>query len=159
MQPAAETPNEYGIVALDAAQCREILTRQRLCVLATSDADQPYAVPIFYGFDGTTVFLGIAEGRKTAVLDRNPRLCITVAETGPGDSWRSVLVMGRAEWITEPGERADAIRVMMEHNRRPERQPERPDTTADSAPASPRRHQRGRMLRVADARITGRARG
>lgn len=145
-----------GIIALDAAECREILTRQRMCVLSTTDGNQPYAVPIFYGFDGESVYLGIAEGRKTEVLDRNPLLCITVAETGPGDDWRSVVVMGRAEWITEPEQRARAIKVMMDHNRRPEREAARSTTPAQT---STRRHQRGRMLRIADATITGRAKG
>lgn len=164
---AAKVPNEYGIVALDDAECREILSRQRLCVLATSDGDQPYAVPIFYGWDGATVYLGIAEGRKTLVLDHNPRLCVTIAEVGPGDSWRSVVVMGRAEWITDGDERTHAIKVMMDHNRRPERQVQAstPASTQTSTQTpthtstSPQRHRRGRMLRIADAAISGRAKG
>ncbi len=158
-----KAPDIYGIVTLDDAECREILTRQRMCVLATSDDDQPYAVPIFYGFDGVTIYLGIAEGRKTQVLENNPRLCITVAEVGPGDSWRSVLVMGRAEWITDGPERTEAIKVMMEHNRRPERQTQTPASASAASPstaaASLQRHRRGRMLRIADAQITGRAKG
>jgi nitroimidazol reductase NimA-like FMN-containing flavoprotein (pyridoxamine 5'-phosphate oxidase superfamily) len=149
-----DSAGSNGIGILDDATCRDVLTRQRLCVLATADGDQPYAVPIFYGFDGTTIYLGIAEGRKTAVLDRNPKVCITVSEVGPGDRWRSVLVMGRAEWITEPSDRERAIQVMMEHNRRPERQVAQPARSA----AAPRRHQRGRMLRIADAEISGRTR-
>lgn len=156
-------PNEYGIITLNEAECHDILRRQRLCVLATADGDQPYAVPIFYGFDGATIYLGIAEGRKTQVLESNPRLCITIAEVGPGDSWRSVLVMGRAEWIGDGAERTAAIRVMMEHNRRPERQLQSPTSTPTAAsqtpPASPQRHRTGRMLRIADAQITGRAKG
>lgn len=159
--PDARAPNEYGIVSLDEAECRDILRRQRMCVLSMADDEQPYAVPIFYGYDGSTVYLGIAEGRKTHVLDRNPRLCLTVAETGPGDAWRSVLVVGHAEWISEAEERAEAIRVMMEHNRRPERglAPVNGAASDASAPVSPRRHQRGRMLRVGGAQITGRAKG
>lgn len=158
-----KTPNSYGIVELDDAECNEILRRQRLCVLATADGDQPYAVPIFYGFDGATIYLGIAEGRKTQVLESNPRLCITIAEVGPGDSWRSVLVMGRAEWIVDGPERTEAIRVMMEHNRRPERQLQSamasPTSAGQTPQASPQRHRKGRMLRIADAQITGRAKG
>lgn len=157
-EPKQKTPDIYGIVTLDDAECYEILRRQRLCVLATADGDQPYAVPVFYGWDGTTMYLGIAEGRKTQVLERNPRLCITIAETGPGDSWRSVMVMGRAEWIADGPERTEAIRVMMEHNRRPERQVQNP-AVGPTAPASSQRHRKGRMLRVADAQITGRAKG
>ncbi|MGI8508057.1 MAG: pyridoxamine 5'-phosphate oxidase family protein [Gemmatimonadaceae bacterium] len=158
-----KTPNIYGIIELDETECHDILRRQRLCVLATADGDQPYAVPIFYGFDGATIYLGIAEGRKTQVLESNPRLCITIAEVGPGDSWRSVVVMGRAEWIVDGPERTEAIRVMMEHNRRPERQQQSstasPTPSSETSPGSPQRHRKGRMLRIADAQITGRAKG
>lgn len=147
-------PNAFGIYTLTDAACREVLARQRLCVISTVDGEQPYAVPVFYGFDGTTVYLGIAEGRKTAVLDRNPNLCVTIAEVGPGDAWRSVVVAGRAEFIADPDERASAVQVMMEHNRRPDRPP---PTATTSASASPQHHRGGRMVRIADAVITGRA--
>lgn len=155
--PAATPAALRPIVALDAAECGEVLRTHRLCTLALADGDEPYAVPVYYGFDGETMYLGVAEGRKTAVLDRNPRVCITVAEPGAHDSWRSVMIAGRAVTITDANERASAIEVMMRHNRRPDRvaPPVAPPVAAAGAGA---RHGRGRMLRVADAVITGRAR-
>lgn len=151
--PAALRP----IVSLDADECRDVLAKHRLCVLAMVDGEEPYAVPVYYGFDGDTMYLGVAEGRKTEVLDRNPRVCVTVSEPGAWDSWRSVLVAGVARSISEPDERARAIDVMMKHNRRPDR------VGAPAAPAEPTstsapRHGRGRMLVVERATITGRAR-
>ena len=134
-----------------------MLAKQRLCVLAMVDGDEPYAVPVYYGVDGETMYLGVAEGRKTTVLDRNPRVCVTVSEPGPRDSWRSVLVAGVARAITDADERARAIDVMMRHNRRDDRA-----APASSAPAtqasSAARHGRGRMLVIEQATITGRAR-
>jgi len=144
------------IVALDDAECRDVLAKQRLCVLAMVDGEEPYAVPVYYGFDGETMYLGVAEGRKTSVLDRNPRVCVTVSEPGPRDSWRSVLVAGVARAITEADERARAIEVMMKHNRRDDRvAPANPSASNASSAA---RHGRGRMLVVERATITGRAR-
>lgn len=146
------------LTPLSPTECAEILSTQRLCVLSTSDDGQPYAVPMFYGWDGATMFIGISEGRKTVVLDANPRLCATVTEVGPGQSWRSVLVSGRAEWLSEAAERARAIEVLMAHNRRSrEAAGERPPEPEPGA-AAPRRHGTGRMLRIAEAVITGRAR-
>ena len=148
---------ENNIVSLDLNECREILREQRLCVLAMTDGDAPYAIPLFYGFDGESVWLGIAEGRKTELLDRNPRLCISVNDVGPGDAWRSVLVTGRAAWVTEPEQRAKGIQVLMQHNRRRDRAV----TQAQAAAASTqrrRRHSGGRIMVVVDAVITGRAR-
>jgi nitroimidazol reductase NimA-like FMN-containing flavoprotein (pyridoxamine 5'-phosphate oxidase superfamily) len=147
------------IVALDAAECRDVLAQQRLCVLAMVDGDEPYAVPVYYGLDGETMYLGVAEGRKTAVLDRNPRVCVTVSEPGARDSWRSVLVAGVARTITDADERAHAIEVMMRHNRRDDRAAPPPSPASGSASgAAPARHGRGRMLVVERATITGRAR-
>lgn len=152
--PAALRP----IVSLDTEECHDVLSRHRLCVLAMVDGEEPYAVPVYYGFDGELMYLGVAEGRKTEILDRNPRVCVSVSEPGAWDSWRSVLVAGVARSITEPDERARAIEVMMKHNRRPDRvaaaAPASPTNTATAAP----RHGRGRMLVVEQATITGRAR-
>jgi nitroimidazol reductase NimA-like FMN-containing flavoprotein (pyridoxamine 5'-phosphate oxidase superfamily) len=154
------SPALRPIVPLDSAECRDVLATQRLCVVAMVDGEEPYAVPVYYGFDGETMYLGVAEGRKTAVLDRNPRVCITVSEPGARDSWRSVMVAGVARTITEPEERARAIEVMMRHNRRDDRvaPPPAPTSTSGSASAPAQRHGRGRMMVVERATITGRAR-
>lgn len=147
------------IVPLDADECRDVLSKHRLCVLAMVDGEEPYAVPVYYGFDGETMYLGVAEGRKTEVLDRNPRVCVTVSEPGAWDSWRSVLVAGVARSVTEPDERARAIDVMMKHNRRPDRvAPPTPSAATGAATSASARHGRGRMLVVERATITGRAR-
>ena len=157
--PTPSTPSASGlrpIVTLDDTECRDVLARQRLCVLAMVDGDEPYAVPVYYGFDGETMYLGVAEGRKTEVLDRNPRVCVTVSEPGPRDSWRSVLVTGVARAITDADERAYAIDVMMKHNRRDDRATAAPASKGQASPSA--RHGRGRMLIVEHATITGRAR-
>ncbi len=144
-----------GLVVLDRDECVDILSTQRLCVLATTDGEQPYAIPMFYGFDGDTLYIGISDGRKTEVLDVNPRVCVTVTDVQPGQAWRSVLVTGRAEWVTDAAERAKAIQVLIAHNRRSRERLGEPEPPADSAP---RRQGLGRMMRVAESTITGRAR-
>ena len=143
------------LTPLSPAECAELLATQRLCVLSTADDGQPYAVPMFYGWDGAVLYIGISEGRKTEVLDANPRLCVTVTEVGAGQSWRSVLVSGRAEWVTDAAERVRAIEVLMAHNRRSRAAAgERPPEPG----AQPRRHGSGRRLSVGEAVSTGRAR-
>ena len=161
MQEVAPTdvrPAEAGgIVEMDQTECLELLASQRLGVLATVDGDEPYAIPMFYGFDGAAVYLGISEGRKTRALDANPKLCLTVTEVGPGESWRAVVVAGRASWVTDGEERLSAIEVLMSHNRRFST-PRAVATSESGAPsARPRRHSPGRLMRIATATITGRA--
>ena len=99
------------------------------------------------------MFLGISEGRKTRVLDANPRVCLSVTQLGARDGWRSVTVTGRAVTITDPAERLRGVQVLMAHNRRSERPASSPAPDAAARP----RHSGGRILVVADAVITGRA--
>nr|MBA3890277.1 pyridoxamine 5'-phosphate oxidase family protein [Gemmatimonadaceae bacterium] len=111
------SPAFEAIESLDDDACRALLARHRLCTMSMVDGEAPYAVPLFYGFDGDTLYLGLAEGRKTAVLDRNGRICISVVETGDDDGWASVQVTGEAEWLSGES-REQAVQVLMAHNRR-----------------------------------------
>lgn len=167
--PPPRSPALAAIEPLHDDECRSVLARHRLCVLSLVDGSDPYGVPLYYGFDGATLYLGLAEGRKTAVLDANGRLCITVVETGPGDSWASVQVTGEAEWL-EGEEREQGVQVLMAHNRRireaamgsqpdVEAGPGAEGGTAAPAPPPPtRRHSGGRILRVRAPEMTGRTR-
>lgn len=143
-----ETMNGSGMVALGAEECSEVLASERLCVLAMADGGEPYAIPLFYGYDGRSLWLGISEGRKTSILERNDRLCVVVTQHAD-DAWRSVLVRGRARWITDPEERKRGIQVLMDHNRKFRR--------AQPTSSPQRRHSGGRVLLIADAVVTGRA--
>ncbi len=120
--------------------------------MSVVDGAEPYAVPVFYGFDGETLFLGTSEGRKTRALDANPRVYILVTEVGPGDSWRSVAIAGRARTVTAEAERRDAMDVLVAHNRRVR--------ALEGAPsAQPRRAGSGRVVRIESPLVTGRSFG
>ena len=151
-RPRAAAPARV-IVTLGDAECREVLERQRLCVVSVVDGGEPYAVPVFYGYDGDDGLpRHIAEGRKTRALDANPSVYMVVTEVGPGDAWRSVAIAGKARTLTDADERQRAIDVLVAHNRRV-----RGD--AASRDAVPQRRSGGRVLAVENAVISGRAFG
>lgn len=140
------------IVALTDAECRAVLERQRMCVVSVVDGDEPYAVPVFYGFDGETLYLGTSEGRKTRALDVNARVYILVTEVGPGDAWRSVGIAGYARTLGNDAERQQAIDVLIAHNRRVR--------AAGGEPSGqPRRRSGGRLVRIEGCELSGRAFG
>ena len=149
---ATVAPPPRAIVPLSDVECRAVLERQRLCVVSVVDDGEPYAVPVFYGFDGQTLFLGVAEGRKTRALDVSAAVYIVVTEVGPGNAWRSVAIAGRARTLVDAAERQAAIDVLVAHNRRVRSS----DPPRDGPP--PRRTG-GRVLRIEDAVVTGRAFG
>ena len=147
------TPAPRAITSLTDEQCHEVLAGQRLCIMSLVDGDEPYAVPVFYGFDGESLYVGVAEGRKTRVLDANPRVYVVVTDVGPGDRWRSVAIAGQARTLSAPDERQRGIEVLTAHNARVRRpDPNRPN-------AVPRRPGSGRILRIVNGTITGRAFG
>jgi nitroimidazol reductase NimA-like FMN-containing flavoprotein (pyridoxamine 5'-phosphate oxidase superfamily) len=148
-EPAVASAPARVIAPLGDTECRAVLERQRMCVVSMVDGDEPYAVPVFYGFDGETLYLGVAEGRKTHALDANPRVYVVVTEVGPGDAWKSVAVAGRARTLTEPEERQRAIDVLVAHNRRVRGEPRR-----ESPPA---RRDGGRVIRIDGPVLSGRA--
>lgn len=163
VEPAPRSAALAAIEPLDDAACRALVARNRLCVLSVVDGSEPYGVPLYYGYDGDTLYLGLAEGRKTEALDANGRLCITVVEAGTGDEWASVQVTGEAEWVEGEG-RARAVQVLMEHNRRIRQAGTAPsdgspaESAAGTTSPSQRRHSGGRVLRVRDPHFAGRTR-
>ena len=148
---ATVAPPPRAIVPLSDVECRAVLERQRLCVVSVVDDGEPYAVPVFYGFDGHTLFLGVAEGRKTRALDVSAAVYIVVTEVGPRDAWRSVAIAGRARTLVDAAERQAAIDVLVAHNRRVR--------SASLEGTPPPRRSGGRVLRIEDAVVTGRTFG
>lgn len=146
----AEAPR--AIVPLTDAQCRGVLERQRMCVVSVVDGDEPYAVPVFYGYDGETLYLGTSEGRKTRAIDANSRVYVLVTEVGPGDAWRSVALAGRARTLTAEAECQAAIDVLVMHNRRVR-------AASGEPSARPRRRSGGRLLRIEECVVSGRSFG
>jgi nitroimidazol reductase NimA-like FMN-containing flavoprotein (pyridoxamine 5'-phosphate oxidase superfamily) len=143
------------VTDLTDAECHEMLARNRLCVLSLVDGDSPYAIQLFYGYDGEGLYFGISEGTKTGIMETNARVCANVTEVGDGDTWSSVLVFGEARWIREPGDRESAIRILTSHNRK-FRDPSTAEGVGDQQPRRAA-HGPGRLFVVSARRVTGKA--
>jgi nitroimidazol reductase NimA-like FMN-containing flavoprotein (pyridoxamine 5'-phosphate oxidase superfamily) len=85
------TPRE-----LSDAEIEEFLRGQRIARLGCHANGATYVVPLIYAYEDGAVVAVTTEGRKTAMLRDNPRVCIEVDEydvDGRG-SWRSVIAYG-----------------------------------------------------------------
>jgi uncharacterized protein len=85
------TPRE-----LSRAEIDDFLRGQRIARLGCSAGDRTYVVPLIYAYEDGAVVAVTTEGRKTAMLRENPRVCVEVDEydsDGRG-SWRSVIAYG-----------------------------------------------------------------
>jgi hypothetical protein len=77
----------------------EFLRGQRIARLGCHADGVTYVVPLIYAYEDGAVVAVTTEGRKTAMLRENPRVCVEVDEydaDGRG-SWRSVIAHGTCE--------------------------------------------------------------
>jgi nitroimidazol reductase NimA-like FMN-containing flavoprotein (pyridoxamine 5'-phosphate oxidase superfamily) len=75
------------------------LRGQRIARLGCHAGGVTYVVPLIYAYDDGAVVAVTTEGRKTAMLRENRRVCVEVDEydvDGRG-SWRSVIAQGTYE--------------------------------------------------------------
>jgi nitroimidazol reductase NimA-like FMN-containing flavoprotein (pyridoxamine 5'-phosphate oxidase superfamily) len=84
---------------LSDGEIDEFLRSQRIARLGCHADGATYVVPLIYAYEDGAVVAVTTEGRKTAMLRENPRVCVEVDEydaDGKG-SWRSVIAHGTYE--------------------------------------------------------------
>jgi nitroimidazol reductase NimA-like FMN-containing flavoprotein (pyridoxamine 5'-phosphate oxidase superfamily) len=104
----------------DPALLEDILRRGRVLRLAMCRDDQPYVLPLNYGFQQGRIYLHTGrQGLKLEYLRANPRVCFEVSvdvELAPGPlacAWNChylcVLGFGRAVEVTDEEERRQGL--------------------------------------------------
>ena len=84
---------------LSDSEIDDFLRSQRIARLGCHAGGVTYVVPLIYAYEDGAVVAVTTEGRKTAMLRENPRVCVEVDDydvDGKG-SWRSVIAHGTSE--------------------------------------------------------------
>jgi uncharacterized protein len=86
---------------LSPREVDEFLRGQRIARLGCHADGVTYVVPLIYAYEDGAVVAVTTEGRKTAMLRENPRVCVEVDEydTDGKGSWRSVIAHGTCEEV------------------------------------------------------------
>jgi uncharacterized protein len=87
---------------LSRGEIEEFLLGQRIARLGCHAGGVTYVVPLIYAYGDGAVVAVTTEGRKTAMLRENPRVCVEVDDydaDGKG-SWRSVIAYGKYEELS-----------------------------------------------------------
>ncbi|GHV95537.1 MFS transporter [Spirochaetia bacterium] len=107
-----------------------LIAQCKVCRLGLSDGNQPYVVPLNFGYtfqDNTlTLFFHSAhEGKKIDILKNNPRACFEIdtrhqlieaaTACGHGFAFASVIGFGSVEFITDTAEKIIALNALMKH--------------------------------------------
>jgi len=100
-----------GMRQLSEEEIDEMLIRRGIGVLAMVNGEQPYAIPISFGYDTEETVFPIQWGsgydsRKNTLIEDNPNVCLTVYEQDPDDPtvWRSIITTGEIHEIEEADE-------------------------------------------------------
>ena len=110
----------------DRKKIEAILDEALVCRIGLSDGNNPYVVPVSFGYaDGALFIHSALEGKKVAMLEKNPACCFEVDicdQVIRGDrpcSWgmryRSVIGYGRAAVLTDPEEKRHGLNCIMRH--------------------------------------------
>jgi hypothetical protein len=103
-----------------------IIRKALVCRLGLCADNEPYVVPLCFGYRKGTLYLHSApEGKKVEMLAKNPRVCVEFdidQELIPGDEpcscgmrYRSVIAFGKASVVVDPEEKKGALDAIMEH--------------------------------------------
>ena len=104
------------ILEMRDGEMYDLLRRISYGHLACSQDDQPYVVPIYFAYDGEDIFIYTTEGKKSAAMDHNPKVCLQVEEFLANSMWRSVVVIGEANRVADQTEREFAIDLIRQQN-------------------------------------------
>ncbi len=112
----------------DMNQILEILDKAKVLHLGLVDGDEPYVVPMNYGYtyenEKLTIYLhGARRGRKLDVMRANPKVFFEMeCDINPfegdvackyGITYSSIMGRGKAEVVEDPEEKMKALSVLM----------------------------------------------
>jgi nitroimidazol reductase NimA-like FMN-containing flavoprotein (pyridoxamine 5'-phosphate oxidase superfamily) len=108
------------------AEIEAIIKKALVCRLAMVDENEPYIVPLCFGFRENTIYFHSAiHGKKLDILRKNSRICfefdadceICSSEKACDFSMRysSVIGFGKATFVEQPEAKRDALDVIMAH--------------------------------------------
>ena len=108
------------------AAIEAIIEEAKFCRLGLVDGDQPYVVPLLFGYQDKTLYFHCAlEGRKIDIIKKNPKVCFEVDVStkliGAEEacSWdliyKSVIGFGKAYLVEDLDEKKKGFRILMAH--------------------------------------------
>jgi nitroimidazol reductase NimA-like FMN-containing flavoprotein (pyridoxamine 5'-phosphate oxidase superfamily) len=98
-----------------------------VCRIAFADADEPYVVPVSFGYDGDAFYIHTAKtGRKLDFIAANNRVCFELEanvsiQTDEGDAckwtfaFESVIGNGTISELTSSKEKSRGLNQIMQH--------------------------------------------
>ncbi|WP_143306440.1 pyridoxamine 5'-phosphate oxidase family protein [Chitinophaga vietnamensis] len=91
----------------------QVLTRNITGRLGCTDGEKVYIVPVSYAFNDTYLVAHSREGMKIDIMRKHPHICFQIDEIDDLSNWRSVILWGDYEEVTDPKERYYAMKFLV----------------------------------------------
>jgi nitroimidazol reductase NimA-like FMN-containing flavoprotein (pyridoxamine 5'-phosphate oxidase superfamily) len=101
---------------MSKGEMQALLLRVGFGHLGCSRDNHPYVVPMHYAYDGQDIYFLTTEGTKTEFIAANSEVCFQVEEITDSTNWQSVMVIGKAQKLTDPSQVETAMQLITEHN-------------------------------------------
>jgi len=109
----------------DIAAIEEILSSAAVCRLGLCEENQPYVVPLCFGYEDNTLYFHCSlEGKKLDILRKNNKVCFEVdidhefvkadKACDWGMKYKSVIGFGKAEFIEDIESKRKALDIVMQ---------------------------------------------
>jgi uncharacterized protein len=99
---------------LTDTEIKAVLNNNFLGRIGCHDEGKTYVVPINYVYDGTYIIAHSMMGMKIQMMRTNPQVCFEVDEIQDFTNWRSVIVWGEYQEISDVTERYHAVSYFVE---------------------------------------------
>ena len=108
----------------DTEEIERIIKRAISCRIGLVDNDEPYVVPVCFGYERNALYFhGALEGRRVELIKKNNKICfeidtdVKVVRNEEPCKWamkyRSVIGVGRAHILESDEEKSHGLRLIM----------------------------------------------
>ena len=98
---------------LQPEEMEELLKTQIVGRIGCHAEGETYVVPISYAYEASYIYCHTHEGKKSAIMRKNPNVCFEVEEMKDMANWKSVIVQGKFEELLERKERNNAMQTLL----------------------------------------------
>lgn len=109
---------------IDIDEVEEIIKKAIYCRIGLVDNDEPYVVPVCFGYERNALYFhGASEGRKVDLIKKNNKICFEIdtdVELRKAEQpcnfamrYRSIIGTGRAHFLGSDEEKSQGLRVIV----------------------------------------------
>lgn len=94
-------------------EIEEVLNNNIIGRIGCNDGEKTYVVPVNYVYDGSCIIGHSIMGLKIEIMRANPRICFEIDEIKNFTNWKSVIVWGNYEELTDEEEKYNAMQLFV----------------------------------------------